>query len=229
MATRSTPSDRSTGAVMTIRVFIVDDQHLVRAGLRMLCETDDGLAVVGEAATGSDAVRLAEQLTPDVVLMDLRMPGMDGIRATAAILAARPATRVVALTTFDDDDHLYPALAAGACGFLVKDASPADLLQGIHRAAAGDHPFSPDVLRRVLDSALAARTSPPQAEAVAPSGLTAREVEVLALVAEGLANAEIAQRLHLGITTVKTHVTNLMAKTGTTNRVQLAVFGIRPR
>ncbi|GAA5070602.1 response regulator [Nocardia iowensis] len=214
---------------MTIRVFIVDDQHLVRAGLRMLCETDDGLAVVGEAATGSDAVRLAEQLTPDVVLMDLRMPGMDGIRATAAILAARPATRVVALTTFDDDDHLYPALAAGACGFLVKDASPADLLQGIHRAAAGDHPFSPDVLRRVLDSALAARTSPPQAEAVAPSGLTAREVEVLALVAEGLANAEIAQRLHLGITTVKTHVTNLMAKTGTTNRVQLAVFGIRPR
>lgn len=228
MATRSSPSDRSTGAVMTIRVFIVDDQHLVRAGLRMLCETDDGLAVVGEAATGSDAVRLAEQLTPDVVLMDLRMPGMDGIRATAAILAARPATRVVALTTFDDDDHLYPALAAGACGFLVKDASPADLLQGIHRAAAGDHPFSPDVLRRVLDSALSARTSPPQAEAVAPSGLTAREVEVLALVAEGLANAEIAQRLHLGITTVKTHVTNLMAKTGTTNRVQLAVLGIRP-
>ncbi|WP_378737877.1 response regulator [Nocardia brasiliensis] len=214
---------------MTIRVFIVDDQHLVRAGLRMLCETDDGLAVVGEAATGSDAVRLAEQLTPDVVLMDLRMPGMDGIRATAAILAARPATRVVALTTFDDDDHLYPALAAGACGFLVKDASPADLLHGIHRAAVGDHPFSPDVLRRVVDSALAARTNPPAAEAVVPPGLTARELEVLALVTEGLANAEIAQRLHLGITTVKTHVTNLMAKTGAANRVQLAVLGTRPR
>lgn len=214
---------------MTIRVLIVDDQHLVRAGLRMLCQTDDSLEVVGEAATGTDAVRLAEQLSPDVVLMDLRMPGMDGIRATAAILAARPATRVLALTTFDDDDHLYPALAAGACGFLVKDASPTDLLQGIHRAAAGDHPFSPDVLRRVVDSALAARTTAPAIEYVAPQGLTTREAEVLALVAEGLANADIAARLHLGITTVKTHITNLMAKTGTTNRVQLAVLGVRVR
>ncbi|MFI6173146.1 response regulator [Nocardia sp. NPDC051052] len=212
---------------MTIRVLIVDDQHLVRAGLRMLCQTDDSLEVVGEAATGTDAVRLAGQLSPDVVLMDLRMPGMDGIRATATILAARPATRVLALTTFDDDDHLYPALAAGACGFLVKDASPTDLLHGIHRAAAGDHPFSPDVLRRVVDSALAARTSAP--EYAAPQGLTAREAEVLALVAEGLANADIAARLHLGITTVKTHITNLMAKTGSTNRVQLAVLGVRVR
>ncbi|WP_433662080.1 response regulator [Nocardia sp. CA-128927] len=214
---------------MTIRVLIVDDQHLVRAGLRMLCQTDDDLEVVGEAATGTDAVRLAEQLSPDVILMDLRMPGMDGIRATAAILAVRPATRVLALTTFDDDDHLYPALAAGACGFLVKDASPTDLLQGIHRAAAGDHPFSPDVLRRVVDSALAGRTAPSATEYVPPQGLTTREAEVLALVAEGLANADIATRLHLGITTVKTHITNLMAKTGTTNRVQLAVLGVRER
>ncbi|MFB8282148.1 response regulator [Nocardia colli] len=212
---------------MTIRVLIVDDQHLVRAGLRMLCQTDDGLDVVGEAATGTDAVRLAEQLTPDVILMDLRMPGMDGIRATAAILANRPTARVLALTTFDDDDHLYPALAAGACGFLVKDASPTDLLDGIHRAAAGDHPFSPDILRRVVDSALAARTVPPPRAPVAPEGLTTRESEVLALVAEGLANADIADRLHLGVTTVKTHITNLMAKTGTTNRVQLAVLGVR--
>ncbi|MFI6047982.1 response regulator [Nocardia sp. NPDC051321] len=212
---------------MTIRVLIVDDQHLVRAGLRMLCQTDNSLEVVGEAATGTDAVRLAGQLSPDVVLMDLRMPGMDGIRATATILAARPAARVLALTTFDDDDHLYPALAAGACGFLVKDASPTDLLHGIHRAAAGDHPFSPDVLRRVVDSALAARTPTP--EYAAPRGLTTREAEVLALVAEGLANADIAARLHLGITTVKTHITNLMAKTGTTNRVQLAVLGVRVR
>ncbi|MFI9403157.1 response regulator [Nocardia sp. NPDC052316] len=211
---------------MTIRVLIVDDQHLVRAGLRMLCETDNALEVVGEAATGSDAVRLAEQLSPDVVLMDLRMPGMDGIRATAAILATRPATRILALTTFDDDDHLYPALAAGACGFLVKDATPTDLLHGIHRAAAGDHPFSPNVLRRVVDSALSARTNPIPELPTLP-GLTSREREVLALVAEGLPNADIATHLHLGITTVKTHITNLMAKTGTTNRVQLAVLGTR--
>ncbi|AFT99302.1 response regulator transcription factor [Nocardia brasiliensis] len=211
---------------MTIRVLLVDDQHLVRAGLRMLCETDDGLDVVGEVATGRDAVRLVEQLGPDVVLMDLRMPGMDGIRATAAILGIRPATKVLALTTFDDDDHLYPVLLAGACGFLVKDASPTDLLDGIHRAAAGDHPFSPEILRRVVAAAVTARASAPPEPAVLP-GLTGRETEVLALVAEGLANADIAARLHLGITTVKTHVANLLVKTGTANRVQLAVLGSR--
>ncbi|MGV9720663.1 response regulator [Nocardia beijingensis] len=216
---------------MTVRVLLVDDQQLVRAGLRMLCQTDTQLEVVGEAAAGADAVRLAEELCPDVVLMDLRMPGMDGIRATAAILAARPTTRVVALTTFDDDDHLYPALAAGACGFLVKDAAPAELLHGIHRAAAGDQPFSPDVLRRVVESALAQhRTNTPKdPDQRAPQGLTPRETEVLALVADGLGNAEIAERLHLGITTVKTHITNLMSKTGASNRVQLAVLGARAR
>ncbi|GAB2647063.1 response regulator [Nocardia goodfellowii] len=209
---------------MTVRVLIVDDQQLVRAGLRMLCETAADLEVIGEAATGGDAVRLAEQCRPDVVLMDLRMPGMDGIRATTAILAARPTTRVIALTTFDDDDHLYPALAAGACGFLVKDAAPADLLDGIRRAATGGRPFSPDVLQRMVDAAIAARTGPPAEtpDASAAFGLTPREAEVLALVAEGHANAEIAELLHIGITTVKTHVTNLMAKTGATNRVRLA-------
>ncbi|MGW0245912.1 response regulator [Nocardia goodfellowii] len=209
---------------MTVRVLIVDDQQLVRAGLRMLCETAADLEVIGEAATGGDAVRLAEQCRPDVVLMDLRMPGMDGTRATTAILAARPTTRVIALTTFDDDDHLYPALAAGACGFLVKDAAPADLLDGIRRAATGGRPFSPDVLQRMVDSAIAARTGPPAEtlDVSAAFGLTPREAEVLALVAAGHANAEIAELLHIGITTVKTHVTNLMAKTGATNRVRLA-------
>ncbi|RDI46294.1 response regulator [Nocardia mexicana] len=214
---------------MTIRVLLVDDQQLVRAGLRMLCENAGDLEVVGEAATGADAVRLAERARPDVVLMDLRMPGMDGIRATATILASRPAIRVLVLTTFDDDEHLYPALRAGACGFLVKDASPTDLLDGIRRAAAGDRPFSPDVLVRVVDSAVNAhgtRGNPPPAPV---SGLTAREAEVLALVSQGLSNAEIADRLHVGITTVKTHVANLMAKTGATNRVRLAVLGLRPR
>ncbi|GAB3833455.1 response regulator [Dactylosporangium cerinum] len=120
-----------------IRVLLVDDQHLVRAGLRMLCESDPGIDVVAEADNGRDAVRLVDELRPDVVMMDLRMPGMDGTTATARIRAAHPACRVVVVTTFDDDDHLYPALAAGACGFLVKDAAPADLLAGIHRAAEG--------------------------------------------------------------------------------------------
>lgn len=213
---------------MTIRVLIVDDQHLVRAGLRMLCHTDPELEVVGEAATGRDAIRLAEQLAPEVVLMDLRMPGMDGIRATAAILAARPTTRVIVLTTFDDDEHLYPALAAGASGFLVKDASPADLLHGIHRAAAGERPFTPEVLQRVVDTAIIARTTAPEPTVpVLPPGLTPRETQVLALLAQGLGNAEIADRLHVGITTVKTHVTNLMTKTGTANRIQLALLGTR--
>lgn len=211
---------------MTIRVLIVDDQQLVRAGLRMLCETDDELEVVGQAASGGEAVRLAEQTTPDVILMDLRMPGMDGIRATERILAMRPSIRIVVLTTFDDDDHLYPALAAGACGFLVKDASPTDLLDGIRRAAAGESPFTQAVLQRLVDSAVSAREATTTSDDFgAPQGLTRREAEVLALVSTGLSNAEIAERLHLGVTTVKTHIGNLMTKTGATNRVRLAVLG----
>jgi DNA-binding NarL/FixJ family response regulator len=213
-----------------IRVLLVDDQRLVRAGLRMLCESVPDMEVVGEAAEGAAAVRLAEQLHPDVVLMDLRMPGVDGITATARILARRPSARVVVLTTFDDDEHLYPALAAGACGFLVKDATPAELLDGVRRAAAGDSPFTPAVLRRLVAQAVGARrpVSEPAARRdgrpPAQPALTAREAEVLALVGEGLSNPEIATRLGLGVTTVKTHVANLMAKTGSANRVQLAVY-----
>jgi DNA-binding NarL/FixJ family response regulator len=213
-----------------IRVLLVDDQRLVRAGLRMLCESVPDMEVVGEAAEGAAAVRLAEQLHPDVVLMDLRMPGVDGTTATARILARRPSARVVVLTTFDDDEHLYPALAAGACGFLVKDATPAELLDGVRRAAAGDSPFTPAVLRRLVAQAVGARrpVSEPAARRdgrpAARPALTAREAEVLALVGEGLSNPEIATRLGLGVTTVKTHVANLMAKTGSANRVQLAVY-----
>lgn len=205
-----------------IRVLLADDQQLVRAGLRMLCESVADMAVVGEAADGAAAVRLAEQLHPDVVLMDLRMPGVDGTTATARILARRPSARVLVLTTFDDDDHLYPALAAGACGFLVKDASPAELLDGIRRAAAGDSPFSQAVLRRLVDQAV--RTQGRAAPAPAAARLTEREREVLGLVGAGLSNPEIAARLHLGVTTVKTHVASLMTKTGAANRVQLAVY-----
>ncbi|MFH9730383.1 response regulator [Streptomyces sp. NPDC017260] len=215
-----------------IRLLVVDDQQLVRMGLRMLFEQAPDIEIQGEADNGAEAVRLAERLTPDVVLMDLRMPGVDGITATRRILAARPATRVVALTTFDDDDHLYPVLAAGACGFLVKDTPPAELLDAVRRAAGGEAPFSRDVLERLVAQALHARSpSDTPAELPVPA-ITPREREVLGLLGVGLSNQEIADRLHLGITTVKTHVASLMAKTGRDNRIRLAVLaaltGISP-
>ncbi|MGW4940196.1 response regulator [Actinoplanes sp. NPDC004185] len=203
-----------------IRVLLVDDQPLIRAGLRMLCDAEADLTVVGEAENGRDAVTLAARLAPDVIVMDLRMPGVDGITATGRILAERPGARIVVLTTFGDDDHLYPALTAGACGFLLKDAPPVELLDGIRRAAAGDSPFSQDVLQRLVRRAVAARVEQPR---VVP-GLTARERDVLELVAEGLSNTEIADRLHIGVTTVKTHITSLMTKTDSPNRVRLALF-----
>jgi DNA-binding NarL/FixJ family response regulator len=203
-----------------IRVLLVDDQHLIRAGLKMLCEAEPDLEVVGEADNGRDAVTLAARLAPDVVVMDLRMPGVDGITATGRILADRPATRVLVLTTFGDDDHLYPALTAGATGFLLKDAPPHELLEGIRRAAAGDSPFSSDVLRRLVRRAVEARAGAPRPL----PGLTARERDVLDLVAEGLSNTEIADRLHIGVTTVKTHITSLMTKTDSPNRVRLALY-----
>jgi DNA-binding NarL/FixJ family response regulator len=203
-----------------IRVLLVDDQHLIRAGLKMLCDAEPDLEVVGEADNGRDAVTLAGRLAPDVVVMDLRMPGVDGITATGRILAERPATRVLVLTTFGDDDHLYPALTAGACGFLLKDAPPAELLDGIRRAAAGDSPFSQDVLRRLVRRAVDARAGAPRPL----PGLTGRERDVLDLVADGLSNTEIAERLHIGVTTVKTHITSLMTKTDSPNRVRLALY-----
>ncbi|MEO3768957.1 response regulator transcription factor [Micromonospora sp. B9E7] len=203
-----------------IRVLLVDDQHLIRAGLRMLCDAQPDIEVVGEADNGREAITLAARLLPDVVVMDLRMPGVDGITATSRILAERPATRILVLTTFGDDDHLYPALTAGACGFLLKDAPPTELLDGIRRAAVGDSPFSAEVLRRLVQRAVHARPEPPRAV----QGLTAREREVLNLVAEGLSNTEIGDRLHIGVTTVKTHITSLMTKTDSPNRVRLALF-----
>ncbi|MFG2076210.1 response regulator [Nonomuraea maritima] len=210
-----------------IRVLLADDLQLVRAGLRMLCESAGDVTVVGEAGDGRTAVRLAERLVPDVVLMDLRMPLMDGITATRAITAARPGTRVIALTTFDDD-HVYPALAAGACGFLVKDTSPGELLDAVRRAAAGEDTYSQDVLRRLVADALRSRAATTPAERDLAK-LTDRELDVLALVGAGLSNAEIAERLHLGVTTVKTHLAGLMTKTGCPNRVRLAVFAVRTR
>ncbi|MFJ7205736.1 response regulator [Streptomyces sp. NPDC098789] len=228
-----------------IGVVVVDDQQLVRMGLRMLFEQARDIEILGEADGGAEAVRLAARLAPDVVLMDLRMPGVDGITATRRILAARPATRILALTTFDDDEHLYGALAAGACGFLVKDTPPAELLEAVRRAADGQAPFSRDVLDRLVARALhtsspaaAPSDAPGEASGDAPGdtplpAITPREREVLGLLGVGLSNKEIADRLHLGVTTVKTHVANLMAKTGRDNRIRLAVLavltGITPR
>ncbi|MGV4983659.1 response regulator [Streptomyces sp. NPDC001709] len=209
-----------------IRVLIADDQQLVRSSVRMLCESTSDITVAGEAVNGAEALRLAERLHPDVVLMDLHMPGMDGTTATRRITVSRPETKVVVLTTFDDDESLYPALDAGACGFLAKDVSPASVLDAIRRAKAGESPYSPDVLRRVVDRASSAWSG--DSERRTPTThFTAREREVLRLVAAGLSNTEIAGLMHIGVTTVKTHVSNLMAKTDSPNRVRLAVLALR--
>ncbi|GAB0108147.1 response regulator transcription factor [Nocardia sp. JMUB6875] len=205
-----------------IRVLLVDDQRLVRAGLRMLVEATADLEVVAEAADGVAAVRAAAELRPDLVLMDLRMPGMDGVEATRRILAGG-SPKVLVLTTFDDDEHLFPALAAGASGYLVKDTEPEALVAAIRRVMDGELLFSPPLLRRLVRRAVDA----PVETATAAVDLTPREQEVLALVGEGYSNSEIAERLHLGVTTVKKHVAHLMDKTGCDNRVRLAVFAVR--
>ncbi|MDF5755288.1 response regulator transcription factor [Spongiactinospora sp. TRM90649] len=214
-----------------IRVLLVDDQHLVRMGLAMLCGSAPDMEVVGDASGGAEAVRKAAELIPDVILMDLRMPGLDGITATRRITAAHPSVRVIAVTTFDDDDHLYPALAAGACGFVTKDTPPPEMLDAIRRTAAGESAFSGPVLRRLVEAAVRARVAEPVPPAL-PGTVTAREREVLALVAGGLSNRQIAERLNVGVTTVKTHVASLMTKTASPNRIRLATLavhlGLRP-
>lgn len=206
---------------MVTRVVIADDQRLVRAGLRMLCDSTEDIEVVAEASDGAQAVRATAELMPDVVLMDLRMPGVDGITATEQIRSARADSKILVLTTFDDDEHLYPALAAGASGFLVKDTEPSELLTAVRRVAAGELVLSAHVLQRLVLRAVDTRGT----AAGEPVPLTEREEDVLPLVIEGLSNQEIAACLHLGVTTVKTHVANLMTKLGAQNRVQLAVYG----
>jgi DNA-binding NarL/FixJ family response regulator len=210
-----------------IRVLVVDDQELVRSGLRMLCESAPDLSIVGEARHGQEAIRMVDDHLPDVVLMDLRMPVMDGITATRHILASRPVTKVVALTTFDDDDHLYPALSAGAVGLLTKDSSPAELLTAIRRAAAGENPFSTGVLRRLMDRAVSTGTAPETPPLDELPVLTDRERDVLLHLGSGLPNAEIAERMSISVTTVKTHVTAIMDKTGSRSRVHLALLAVR--
>ncbi|MET9337760.1 MULTISPECIES: response regulator transcription factor [unclassified Nonomuraea] len=206
-----------------IRVVVADDQALVRAGVRMLLQAAGDMEVVGEADDGAEAVRLAEHHRPDVVLMDLRMPRVDGLEAIKRILAAQPGAKIVVLTTFADDANVYAALRVGALGFLVKDDEPERMVDAVRRAAAGEQLLAPSVLRRVVQRALAAE----QQATPTPAGLTERELEVLALVGTGLSNAEIADRLHVGVTTVKTHVGSAMEKLGLRNRIQAAVVAHR--
>lgn len=214
-----------------IRVLVVDDQVLVRAGVSLLLRTAGGFDIVGEAGDGHEAVRLAERLRPDVVLMDLRMPRMDGIEATRRIVEHHPGSRVLVLTTFADDADIYGALGAGAIGYLVKDGAPEDLVDAVLRAARGEPLLAPSVLARIVGRALTAHQRDVRQPAEEPPPrhrlLTAREREVLALVGAGLSNAEIAGRLHLGITTVKTHVSAAMEKLQLRNRVQAAVVAHR--
>ena len=208
-----------------IRVLLADDQALVRAGFGALLNSADDIEVVAEAADGREALRLARAERPDVVLMDIRMPGMDGLAATEQILAdpTLEATRVIILTTFDLDEYIYDALRAGAGGFLVKDTEPRDLLQAVRVVHEGEALLSPGVTRRLIaDFARSPMKTP--APSVRLNGLTAREREVLKLVAQGLSNHEIARELVLSPATAKTHVSRTMIKLGVRDRVQLVVL-----
>jgi DNA-binding NarL/FixJ family response regulator len=204
-----------------IRVLIADDQALVRAGFGVLVESADDLDVVGMAANGAEAVDLAARTHPDVVLMDIRMPVMDGLQATAEVLR-RPGVRVLMLTTFDLDEYVFGALKAGASGFLLKDTPPADLLAGIRIVARGDALLSPSVTRHLIEEYVR-RPAGPRPAPVALDALTEREVEVMALVARGLSNAEIAERLYVTAATAKTHVARLLMKLGARDRAQLII------
>ncbi|MFI6078467.1 response regulator [Actinoplanes sp. NPDC051343] len=218
---------------MTIKVLIADDQALVRSGFRMILESRDDLEVVGEAGDGEQAIRLAGQTRPDVILMDVRMPGLDGVSATARLTAAPDAPKVIILTTYDLEEPLYAALRAGASGFLLKDVRPADLVEAIRVVAGGDALLAPTATRRLLDRFLATDVTP-----AAPSGsldrLTDREREVLTLLARGASNAEIADRLTVTEATVKTHVSAVLRKLEVRDRVQAVVLAydlglVRPR
>jgi DNA-binding NarL/FixJ family response regulator len=209
---------------VTVRVMLVDDQAVVRAGFRTIIEAEPDLCVVGEASEGAQAVRMARRLRPDLVLMDIRMPGQDGIRATEQLAGADVANpiTVLAVTTFDLDEYVFGALRSGASGFLLKDVEPDDLVAAVRTVASGHGLVAPQVTRRLI--AEFARLRPPQPEPSRLGELTERERETLVLVARGLSNMEIAEHLMLGQATVKTYVSGLLAKLGCRDRVQAVVF-----
>lgn len=206
-------------ATKPARVVVVDDQTVVREGIVMLLGLLPGIEVVGAAGDGDEAVELVAELDPDVVLMDLRMPRCDGVEATRRIRSQYPGTQVVVLTTFADDDSLFPALKAGARGYLTKDAGGEEIVRAVHSVLSGEAGLAPSIQRRLLER-LSEPEPVPVAPTEAPDGLTAREIDVLALIAEGLSNQEIARRLHVSTATVKTHINNLFAKTGLKDRAQ---------
>ncbi|MGW6536291.1 response regulator [Streptomyces sp. NPDC055051] len=215
-----------------VRVVLADDQPLVRTALRMVMAETDDLIVAGEASDGAEAVRLVEETAADVVVMDLRMPGTDGIEATRRITAGRTGARVVVLTTFDDDDHVYGALHAGASGFLVKDMAMDDILAAVRIVASGDALIAPGVTGRLIkeftrrprDGREAASAGPNTTALRIAERTTEREAEVLTLVGRGLSNTEIADELHISLGTVKTYVTRLLAKMEARDRVQLVIL-----
>jgi DNA-binding NarL/FixJ family response regulator len=214
-----------------ITILIVDDQQLLRLGFRMIFEAEPDLEVVGEAGDGSEAVRLTGQTSPDVVLMDIRMPRMTGIEATEQIVAKYPGSRVLVLTTFDLDEYAFAALRAGASGFLLKNSEPAELLSAIRTVARGDAVVAPRVTRRLLEKFASQLPAGPDDQAEDPrlGLLTEREREVLTKVAHGLSNAEIAGRMYLSEATVKTHVGRILPKLGLRDRVQAVVFAYETR
>ena len=213
---------------MTIRVLVVDDEELVRTGLRLILDAEPDIGVVGTASDGRQAVAEVRRLCPDVVLMDIRMPGLDGLEATRRILTEPdvPPCKVVILTTFDVDEHVYEALRAGASGFLLKDVPADQLAHAIRVAAAGEALLAPSVTRRLI-AAFARPTAPAPVPVAGLGDLTPREVEVLTLLAEGLSNAEIATRLFVGEATVKTHVARILTKLGVRDRVQAVIAAFR--
>jgi DNA-binding NarL/FixJ family response regulator len=221
-------------AARPVRVLLVDDQPLLRTGFRMVLGCEDDLDIVAEAADGVEAVELSRRLLPDVVLMDIRMPRMDGVAATRAIVDARLPVRVLILTTFDLDEYVVGALRAGASGFLAKDVPAEDLVTAIRTVAAGDAVVAPRILRRLLDRFAEILPDPAATPPKALGALTEREREVLVQVARGLSNAEIARKLTVSETTVKTHVGHVLTKLGLRDRVQAVVLAyesglVRPR
>jgi DNA-binding NarL/FixJ family response regulator len=212
---------------VTVSVLLADDQPLLRRGFRMIIEAEDDLSVIGEAGDGAEAVRCVQRHPPDVVLMDIRMPGTDGIEATRRITAASPAVRVLVLTTFDLDEYAFGALRAGASGFLLKDVRPADLVSAIRIVAAGDAVVAPRVTRRLLEEYAQVMPAPAAQRAERYpqlAELTPREGEVVEAVARGLSNAEIAAELSVSETTVKSHVGRVLAKLSLRDRVQIVVL-----
>ncbi|MEV4503077.1 response regulator transcription factor [Streptomyces klenkii] len=206
-----------------VRVLLVDDQPLVRSGLRVIMADHPDLEVVGEASTGAEAVQLVGDIRPDVVVMDIRMPGMDGIEATRLITAGPAAARVLVLTTFDEDDHVYGALRAGASGFMVKDMALDDILAAIRVVAAGDALIAPGVTRRLIAEFAGRPEAAPARSSRLVEGITEREREVLTLVGRGRSNTEIAEDLFITVATAKSHVSRLLTKLGARDRVQLVI------